>query len=147
MSLPPRDNDRAPNIFDVLIRLIDVTYDLFQTGNIAGVIILGWTGWIMYVSYKLPAKDLAPLLGETLVFLKSEKFYLFPLGAALIISVAINIIQARIYKSHIKDLAETRKLLVHGLGEGKLKPLKNHHSSHYDIITDTVKTEDDQGKD
>jgi len=74
-------------------------------------------------------------------FLISENFCFFPLASVLIASVITNIVQARVYKSHIHDLTEHRKYLVHGIESGKLKPLATHWSSGFNIKSDSVTKE------
>lgn len=111
-------------------------YDLAQTGNLIGLILFGFIVWVFYVTYKLPPTVLEGFLGSIGNFLVSESFYWLPLTSALTISVFANFIQAKVYRSHIQDLSEHRKYLVHGLESGELKPLEKHHSSDFDIKND-----------
>jgi hypothetical protein len=130
--------DKENNFADVVIRLIDALYDLAQTGNLIGLIIFGFIGWGFLVTYKLPPEILGEFLGRIGEFLTSEKFYFFPLLSALATSVFTNVMQARVYKSHIHDLTEHRKNLVHGFQSGELKTLKNHTSSGFDVRTGSI---------
>lgn len=123
---------------DVAIRLIDAMYDLAQTGNLIGLITFALVCWIFYITFKLPVESLETIFGSIGVFLASERFYFFPLISLSVISIITNIVQARIYKSHIQDLTEQRRILVHGLQEGTLKQLKQHNTSGYDVKTGSV---------
>jgi len=124
---------QGTNFADVVIRLIDAFYDLAQTGNLIGLILFGFITWVFFVTYKLPATALEGFLSNIGNFLVSEGFYFFPLSFALSVSVFANFMQARVYRSHIQDLSEHRKQLVHGLKSGELTPLEDHHSSNFDI--------------
>jgi len=123
---------------DVAIRLIDVMYDLAQTGNLVGLIIIGFLAWVLIVTLKLPETSIESFFGDTGRFLISERFYLFPLASALAVSVITNFIQEKVYKAHIQELTEHRSLLVHGLETGELKPLKKHRTSGFDVQSGTM---------
>lgn len=124
---------RHPTGWDVLIRLIDAIYDLAQTGNLIGLVVLGAVGWVLLATYKVPDSEMSGLLLQVAQFLGREKFYLFPLLALLAVSIATNAIQASVYRRHIKDLTEHRQRLVHGRETGELQPLEHHRSSNFDI--------------
>ncbi len=125
--------ERETNAADVVIRLIDALYDLAQTGNLIGLILFGFIVWVFYVTYKLSETVLEGFLGNVGNFILSEGFYIWPLTSALVISLVANFLQAKVYRSHIQDLSEHRKILVHGLESGELKTLENHNSSNFDI--------------
>ena len=124
---------------DVVIRLIDALHDLAQTGNLIGLIVFGFVVWVFLVTYRIPPDSIGGFFGGFGNFLADEKFYLFPLGAALVVSVITNIVQAIVYKEHIHDLTEHRKHLIHGLQTGKLKPLETHRTSGFDVKSNSVK--------
>lgn len=120
---------------DVAIRLIDVIYELLQARNIIGYTLFVFTIILFIVAARSPQGSINAAssgLHSVGSFLSSEKFYIFPLGAALAFSVATNCIQHKVYRGHINDLTQHRKFLVHGLQSGKLKPLKDHNSSGYE---------------
>lgn len=120
---------------DFAIRLIDVIYELLQARNIIGFTLFVSTLIFFIVAARSPQGSIsAASSGFQAVgtFLANEKFYIFPLGASLAFSLATNWIQHKVYREHINDLTEHRKLLVHGLQSGKLKPLKDHNSSGYE---------------
>ena len=75
--------------------------------------------------------------------MSNEKYYFVPLLSALVTSVIANIVQARVYRAHIQDLTEHRKLLVHGLETGELVKLKNHTTSGFDVVSGDMNS--DQG--
>ncbi|WP_141699321.1 hypothetical protein [Candidatus Thiosymbion oneisti] len=104
----------------------------------SGLIIFAVVCWIFYITYKLPPESLESVLGGIGSFLISEKFCFFPLISVLVASVIANIVQAKVYRSHIQDLTEHRKYLVHGITTGELKPLVDHKSSGFDIKSNSV---------
>lgn len=128
-SVPAKET----NGWDALIRFIDALYDLAQTGNILGLFSFGFLAWVFSVTYKLPADMVGGFIGSLGLFFASEKYYLFPLSFTLIVSLITNSVQARVYRRHIKDLTDHRKVLVHGLESGELKTLDIHESSEFDI--------------
>ena len=130
------------NWADVAIRLIDALYDLAQTGNLIGLVLFGIICWIFLISYRLPEDSLPGLLSGIGSFIASESFYILPLSSVLVISVIANFVQAKVYKSHIQDLTDHRKLLVHGLKNGKLKHLEKHHTSNFNIEDTSEKNGD-----
>ncbi|WP_316368082.1 hypothetical protein [Candidatus Thiodiazotropha sp. CDECU1] len=117
---------------DVAIRFIDALYDLAQTGNLVGLVLFGVVCWIFYITYKLPAESVEGLLYGIGNFLASESFYIVPFTAVIAYCGYTNLIQKRVYRTHIKDLAEHRQLLIHGLESGELSHLETHHSSEND---------------
>lgn len=127
---------KETNFNDVIIRLIDVLYDLINTGNFIGVILLSVIIMSFYSLYKLPPENINTCLLGIGRFAISEQYYLFPLGAALIICAAGNVIQYKVYKAEIKRLTEHRKLLIHGIKSGELKTLAKHSSSRFDFDID-----------
>ncbi|PCJ87986.1 MAG: hypothetical protein COA54_04275 [Thiotrichaceae bacterium] len=135
-TAPKKKKEQGTNFADVVIRLTDALYDLAQTGNLIGLILFGFIVWVFYVTYKLPPEVVAGFLGNIGSFIASESFYWIPLSSALAVSVFANFIQAKVYRSHIQDLSEHRKYLVHGLESGDLKPLGKHHSSDFDVKND-----------
>lgn len=126
------------NYADVCIRMIDALYDLAQTGNLVGLILFAVVLWVFFVTYKLPPEAIQRGFGFLGDFLSSERYYIFPLGGALSFSVFVNFYQARIYRSHINDLTDHRKVLVHGLDSGLLQPLRRHSTTSFDIESNEI---------
>ena len=124
---------------DVAIHFINVLYDLTQSGNIIGLIVFAFFAWVFLVTTKIPSEDISGVLYGIGGFIGSEKFYLFPLSIALLFCLITNRVQAKTYKSHIQELTEHRKTLVHGLDDGGLKKLDRHHSSEFDIESNSIK--------
>lgn len=118
--------DKGTNLNDVLIKLIDSVYNLVNSGNIVGVILLYFCVQVFYITKKLSAEALDGYVGK---IFSLDYFYIFPLGAVLALSVFANYYQARVYRKHIDDLVLTRTQLIHGLKTGELKKLKKHESS------------------
>lgn len=133
---------RETNFADVAIRFIDALYDLAQTGNLIGLVVIGVVCWIFLVTYKLPPESIDKILGNIGLFLTTEKFYFFPLSLTITISLSANFIQAKVYRQHIKYLTEHRKKLVHGLDDGDLKVLTTHHTTDFNIEDDKVNCDD-----
>jgi hypothetical protein len=127
---------KGANFNDVLIKLVDAIYNLVNSGNIAGVILLFLCYQTWYITSKLSADSLDKFI--TNIF--SLKFYyLIPLVVALSISVSINFFQRAIYKRRINDLIQTRKELIHGLQSSELQVLKRHNPCGID----SMETEND----
>lgn len=116
---------------DVLIKLIDSVYNLVNSGNIVGVILLYFCVQVFYITQKLSAESLDKYLGKVFSI---DYFYIYPLGGLLVLSLITNFIQAWVYKKHIDTLVQTRKELIHGLQSGELKALKSHNSSGIDSL-------------
>ena len=128
---------------DVAIRVIDAFYDLAQTGNLVGLIIVGILLWSLIIAVRIPEDSIGSVFSGFWQFLSNEKYYFVPLLSALVTSVIANIVQARVYRAHIQDLTEHRKLLVHGLETGELVKLKNHTTSGFDVVSGDMNS--DQG--
>lgn len=124
MTKKPTTN--KTNIFDVLIRIVDVIYNLLNTGNIIGVFLLFFGFEVFFITQKLTPEKLDSYLSK---LFEIECFFAYPLILALITSVAANIIQKKTYLKHIDDLKETRDKLIYGLKAGDFKKLKQQHSS------------------
>ncbi len=120
---------KQTNKYDALIRLIDRTYDILNSGNILGIIAI----IILLVIWKLPPEELGKQVNSLMVILTRDWYYFFPLSISLMFSVSVNIYQRKIYRVEIKRLAEVRKLLIHGLTSKDMKTLEKHYPSDYDI--------------
>ncbi len=127
----PEQPKLGANLNDVLIRLIDAVYNLVNSGNIVGIILLYFCVQVFYITQKLSAEALDAHLGKIFAL---DYFYVFPLGGALVLSLAANFYQARVYKRHINTLVNTRKELIHGLQTGDLKRLERHTTSGIDSL-------------
>ena len=125
---------RGANFNDVLIKLIDSVYNLVNSGNIVGVILLYFCVQVFFITNKLTEDALDKYIGKIFAF---DYFYIFPLGVALGVSLIANFYQAKVYRRHIETLVETRKELIHGLQAGELKQLKKHASSGIDSLEHT----------
>jgi hypothetical protein len=120
---------RDTNIYDVLIKLIDETYALINSGNIIGIIAI----IVLFILYKLPPENIDAHVKSIVSLLSSDKYYIIPLGGLLAFSVSINIYQRNVYKLEIKRLVEDRSALMHGKEKGELTTLQQHHSSNFNI--------------
>ena len=118
---PRKTTPSQPNFNAVLIKLIDVTYNLVNSGNIVGVIILYLCAEAMFITHKVSSEALEGYLTK---LFSLQYFHVLPLGVLLMISLVTNVVQAKYYKGHIKMLTQTRKELIHGLQSGQLKHLK-----------------------
>lgn len=126
----PRPKQGA-NLYDVLIKLIDAVYNLINSGNVVGVILLYCCVQVFYITQKLSEESLDKYLGKVFAL---DYFYVVPLGGALAISLAANFYQAKVYRRHIEILVETRQALIHGLRVGDLKHLERHTTSGIDSL-------------
>lgn len=122
------------NFNDVLVKLIDSVYNLVNSGNIVGVILLYFCVQVFYITQKLSEEALDKYLGK---LFSVDYFYLYPLSGALLISLGANYLQAKVYRRHIEVLVQTRKELIHGLQSRDLTTLSRHESSGIDALEPT----------
>jgi len=125
----PNEKQSKTNINDVFIRLIDAIYDVINSGNIIGIIVVIF----FVIIYKLPAENVNEHIKSVINLFTTEKYYIIPLSITLVVSVTVNIYQKKIYQTEIKRLSEIRKFLMHGLENKTLKVLEEHHPSDYKI--------------
>lgn len=128
---PPAKSENGANINDVLVKLIDSVYNLVNSGNIVGVILLYFCVQIFYITQKLTSESLDKYLERVFSL---DYFYAFPLVGALALSLAANFYQANVYRRHIQVLVETRKELIHGIQSGNLKRIHRHTTSGIDSL-------------
>jgi hypothetical protein len=130
---PPNSPTQKANIWDVLIKFLDVINDLFKTGNIFGAVLLLFFGYAIYITHKLPPENINAFIVMILKFLRAEKFYIFPGVAFLCVSLTANFWQNWYYTKEIKRLVELRKQLIHGFKSGEMEVLPEHSSSEFNI--------------
>jgi hypothetical protein len=92
---------KQTNTYDVLIRLIDRTYDILNSGNIIGIIAV----IVLLVIWRLPPEQLGKQVETAMNMFTHERFYFVPLLGSLVFSIGINFYQRKIYKLEIKRLA------------------------------------------
>lgn len=124
---------KGANGWDVLLRIIDLTYSLLNSGNIIGAVILGFIVWLLMVTLRMPEGDLSPFVHRLLDILQyanaGNAFLLFALGVSLV----ANVLMYKTYKAEIKRLIKTRQELIHGLDTGNFKSIEEHVSCDTDI--------------
>lgn len=130
----PEKVEKSTNFNDVLVKLIDSVYNLVNSGNIVGVILLYFCFQVFYITQKLSTEALDKYLER---IFSLDYFYLYPMGAALSLSLVANYYQAKVYRRHIEVLVETRKELIHGLTSGSMKNISNHTTSGIDSLETT----------
>ena len=117
------------NVWDAVINFTNIAYDLVNSGNIWGLLLLLVFGIVGFTIFNLPAEDVSPLVKLLIQpFFKTGTPY-YVLLAGLGFSVYANVLQRVTYKKEIKRLTDIRKTLVHGKETGALKELENHTSS------------------
>ncbi|MDX8377269.1 MAG: hypothetical protein R8L53_04525 [Mariprofundales bacterium] len=130
MGAKPRRKDKIEknrtNFNDVLIRFIDVVYNLINTGNIVGLILIFFCIIILFILQKTSQNVFDQLIIQ---LFSIEYFYIIPLLCVLLVSMVANYFQHTVYKTHINELITTRKELIHGLATGNLKQIKRHRTS------------------
>jgi len=122
-----------PNAWAFWINLTNKVYNLCNSGNIIGLLILALIGYVYFVTYSVPKEALPDLITRAGLFLRDEGFYFFPLGITLLISLIANMVQYKTYKKEIKRLTELRKTLIHGFKTGKFKNIDKHSTSNFDF--------------
>lgn len=124
-----KKEEKNPNGWAFCIFTVGKLFDLVSTKNAGAVILFVTSLCILSVAFKYPSKELPDLLKGVGKFLRSERFYIFPLGMISIISIWGNFMQRKIYKKEIDRISAERKSVIHGIDSGELKILKKHNSS------------------
>ncbi|QUX96564.1 hypothetical protein C0J08_14670 [Marinomonas sp. CT5] len=106
--------------------LINKVYNLINSGQIVGVIILAF----LYISYhivdRLPQNDLADFIRQ---LLSLNYFYAIPPTIVMLITIYWANRQKKLYEEKIAHLLEVRKRLMHSNdGDGK-QALRKHRTS------------------
>ncbi len=131
---PPKKEDTSKKTWaDVGYRIVDALYDLTQSGNLFGVVILTSALVFIIQSARMPPESIPGIWTDFLRFFSSEFYYIVPLSLVAVASIIINIIQYKFYTAHINDLAEHRRILVHGKETGELEELQIHTTSGFDV--------------
>lgn len=130
---PQTQPPKGTNGWDVLLRIVDLTYSLINSGNIIGAGFLGFIYWLLLISFRMPAEELSPLVQKCFSILQNVQTGYIVLGTALFVSLLANINMYRTYKSEIKRLTKQRQELIHGLKNGWLKEITTHVSCNTDI--------------
>lgn len=135
-----KKKQQGANFNDVLIKGLDVFHDLINSGNIFGFFALIILIIVLALSLRLPSESLDSYLRNSttvfIQFLQKEKFYLIPLLALLAVSLKANYSQHKHnqrLRKEISRLAEQRKEIMHGLKQGTMKTLPDHHSSDFEL--------------
>lgn len=116
------------NIYDAIIAGSNHLYNLANTGNVVGLLILAVLIVVSILAWRIP-EDQIP---EVIKLLLDYSHIAFPLGA-LGLSILGNWLQWKVYNRHIRNMTEERDYLIHGLESGDLVKLNNHSSSGIDI--------------
>jgi len=119
-------NNSKTNFNDVLVKLIDAVYNLVNTGNIVGVLLLYVCVQAFYISQKVSQNVIDDFVMSLLAI---DYFYMLPLMLALLVSMFANYFQHKTYKERIADLITIRHELIHGLSAGDLENIKKHSTS------------------
>lgn len=106
----------ATNFNDVLIKFIDVVYNLVNSGNIFGVLLVFVFAEIFFITYKITDDMLDKYIWKVLSY---EYFYVFPLGFALMCSLVMNYHQANFIRVTIQKLSGANDELAE-----QIKPAK-----------------------
>jgi hypothetical protein len=128
-----QEENRQRTNQDVIIHIVDTFYNLINSGNFVGVILLFLVLLSFLIVWRLPADILGAHVGIILKIFESDRYYLVVLAPTLLASLAGNFIQRKIYKTEIRRLVYLRKLLMHGRKEDLLNALEEHHPSEYDL--------------
>jgi hypothetical protein len=123
----------STNGWDVLIHLIDTCYKLTSSGNIFGAAFLLGFALVGFLAWKMPTENINTYILGIFNFIKSEKYYFFPLSLTILFSGYVNFEQARISKREIKRLVSVRTMLIHGIKGKEMEHLEEHSTSKYDI--------------
>ena len=127
---------KETNTSDVLIRAIDAFYNLVNSGNFIGFILLGILLLLFLIVWCLPPDGLNTHVGTILSFLLGSKYTITLLICSLCVSVTGNFSQRKYYKKEIKRLVKIRSILMHGRKEEVLRIIENHNESEFDLDSD-----------
>ena len=126
-----------PSWSKVASDLLKYTYNLANSGNFIGVLLLLGFSFLFLIAWRVPREILGEQLSEIIFLVTTPNYICYVLGGCLTFSIFANFLQERIYRRHIKTLTEVRKTLIHGLDSGDLKPLKKHNPSGFDLDRDS----------
>lgn len=121
---------KATNLYDVLIKALDVGYNLANTGNAVGLVLLTICITFLMIVYKTPPDRVPELMKLILEF--NYTYALF-LGLALSISLSANFYQRTVYHVHIESLTKRRDELIYGLKSGEYSKLTDQQSSGINV--------------
>lgn len=116
------------NIYDAMIAFSNHLYNLANTGNVVGLLILAALIVVAMLAWRIPGDQIP----EVIKLLLNYSHVAFPMGA-LAISILGNWLQWKVYNRHIRNMTEERDYLIHGLESGDLVKLNSHSSSGIDI--------------
>ena len=131
---PQQQSDNHPtNVWDAVIAFLNISYDLLNSGNIFGLLLLLMFGVVAISLFKMPDEHIKPFI-EFLVspFFKVGATY-YVLFGGVAFSIYGNVYQRVSYRKEIKRLTDIRKELVHGKKSGELKEIENHTSSKTEL--------------
>lgn len=124
---------KGANVNDVVIRALDVFYDLANNGQLFALIFLVFACILIIVAFRMPTENLDIYIKQVFLFFQSAQYPVTLLSVCLLFSITINIQQARIYKLEINRLVEQRQDLVHGKNSGTLNVLETHSTSDFQL--------------
>jgi len=75
------------NVWDFLIRFIDQTYSLINSGNIIGALFLGVIVWFLIITIRIPQQDIGQITNMMFKILMHAGSAVYFLGAALSVSI------------------------------------------------------------
>ncbi|MEO5377304.1 MAG: hypothetical protein H7832_05915 [Magnetococcus sp. DMHC-6] len=128
------ENKTHANWPDVALRAIDFFYDVINTGNIVGLIVIFFLTYGAVFLWRLPETELLVVLKGLASFLLHEKFYFLPLSILLAFCCFTLKKQESTHKKEIQRLVELRKEILHGIDNGTLKKIEEHSSSGFDLL-------------
>lgn len=121
------------NKYDVMIRFIDKSYNLLNSGNFIGIIIAAIIILVLYLAHRCSDGFIEASLKS---IFDSVHFPSLLVVFPLVASVGANYIQHKVYIAEIKRLTQIRKELMHGHEHGSLNKLDNHTSSNFNLLED-----------
>lgn len=125
--------EHSTNGWDVCIKGLDVGYNLANSGNVIGLLLLGFMIIVGIVSWRLTPEQLNGHVSFIFAFLAHEKYFFIPLVSLNVFLVYVIRFQNRIHKAEIKRLTKERQELMHGRQNGTLRVIPEHQSSNFDL--------------
>lgn len=105
-AFQPKKKDVPPtNGYDVVIKFIDRSYALINSGNLVGAFLLMVIVIIFVIAIRLTPKDLNAQVGTIVAMVSSERYYIFPM------STLIGVLFIALYYERKTHVAEIKRLI------------------------------------
>lgn len=120
---------------DVVDNIINKIYSLLASGNLLGLGVIFFVGWVMLVTYRMPTEEIPWLISGIAVYFSKCSWIAGLLVLYALVATYVFLSRERSLREEIHRLTEIRKELTYGLENATLKYLSEHpESSGYSIL-------------